>query len=183
MEFAEKNPRKNLRNKVVLFLAKITVQALVEGGKATPAPPLGPSLAPTGVNIGQVIAAINEKTRDFAGMNVPVKVVVDKASRSFEIEVGTPPTSALIKKELGLKEPVKEEAGVKGKKTIGDLSIAQCVKIASAKASASMARSLKAGVKEVIGTCLSLGVTIEGKNAKIASKEIDDGAYDSQLKN
>jgi large subunit ribosomal protein L11 len=132
--------------------------------------------------VGQVIAAINEKTRDFAGMNVPIRVIVDKATRSFEVEVGTPPTSALIKKELGLKEPVKEEAGVKGKKTIGNLSIAQCVKIARGKQSASMARSLKAGVKEVIGTCLSLGVTVEGKNAKEASKEVSDGVYDSQLK-
>jgi len=166
----------------VIVLAKITIQALVEGGKASPAPPLGPSLAPTGVNIGQVIAAINEKTKDFAGMNVPVKVVVDKAARSFEIEVGTPPTSALIKKELGLKEPVKEEAGVKGKKTIGNLTIAQCVKVARGKQSASLARSLKAGVKEVVGTCLSLGVTVEGKNPKAVTKEISDGVYDSQLK-
>jgi large subunit ribosomal protein L11 len=166
----------------VIQLAKLTVQALVEGGKASPAPPLGPSLAPTGVNIGQVIAAINEKTRDFAGMQVPIKVVVDKAARSFEIEVGTPPTSALIKKELGLKEPVKEEAGVKGKKAIGNLSIEQCVKIARAKQGASMARTLKAGVKEIIGTCLSLGVTVEGKNAKEVSKEIDEGVYDPQLK-
>ncbi len=166
----------------MIVLAKITIQALVEGGKASPAPPLGPSLAPTGVNIGQVIAAINEKTKDFAGMNVPVKVVVDKAARSFEIEVGTPPTSALIKKELGLKEPVKEEAGVKGKKTIGNLTIAQCVKVARGKQSASLARSLKAGVKEVVGTCLSLGVTVEGKNPKAVTKEISDGVYDSQLK-
>ncbi len=166
----------------MIALAKITVQAMVEGGKASPAPPLGPSLAPTGVNIGQVIAQINEKTKDFAGMNVPVKVVVDKASRTFEIEVGTPPTSALIKKELGLKEPVKEEAGVKGKKVIGDLTIEQVMKIARGKASASMARSVKAGVKEVIGTCLSLGVTVEGKNAKLASKDVDDGVFDKKLK-
>ena len=166
----------------MIVLAKITVQAMVEGGKASPAPPLGPSLAPTGVNIGQVIAAINEKTKEFAGVSVPVKVVVDKAAKTFEIEVGTPPTSALVKRELGLKEPVKEEAGVKGKKTIGDLTIEQVMKVARGKASASMARSLKAGVKEVIGTCLSLGVTIEGKNAKEASKEVDDGVYDAKLK-
>ena len=166
----------------MIVLAKITVQAMVEGGKASPAPPLGPSLAPTGVNIGQVIAAINEKTKEFAGVSVPVKVVVDKAAKTFEIEVGTPPTSALVKRELGLKEPVKEEAGVKGKKTIGDLSFEQAVKIARSKQSASLARSLKAGVKEVVGTCLSLGVTIEGKNAKIVTKEIGEGVYDSQLK-
>lgn len=163
-------------------MAKVTVSALIEGGKASPAPPLGPALAPLGVNIGQIIAALNEKTKAFAGMSVPVKVIVEKSNKSFEIEVGTPPVSALVKSELGLKEPVKEEAGVKGKKTIGNLSFAQAVKIAKMKESGSLATSLKAGVKEVIGTCVSLGVTIEGKNAKDAMKEVAEGKWDAQLK-
>jgi len=163
-------------------MAKVTVSALIEGGKATPAPPLGPALAPTGCNIGQVIAALNEKTKAFAGMQVPVKVVVDKDDKSFEVEVGTPPASALIKSELGIKEPVKEEAGVKGKKTIGNLSMAQVIKIADMKESSSLAKSLKARVKEVVGTCLSLGVTVEGKKPKQVLKEIDSGVFDSLLK-
>jgi large subunit ribosomal protein L11 len=152
----------------LVSMAKITVQALVEGGKATPAPPLGPSLAPTGVNIGQVIAEINAKTKDFAGMQVPVKVHVEKSSKTFEIEIGTPPTSALIKKELGLAAPVKEEPGVKGKKTIGNLSMQQVEKVARMKMDAMQSRDLKQAVKEVIGTCQSLGVTVEGKQAKEA---------------
>jgi len=163
-------------------MAKVTVSALIEGGKATPAPPLGPSLAPTGANIGQIIAALNEKTKAFAGMSVPIKVIVDKDDKSFEIEVGTPPASALIKSELGLKEPVKEEAGAKGKKTIGNLSMTQVVKIANMKESSSLSKSLKARAKEVVGTCLSLGATVEGKNPKQVTKEIDSGAFDSVLK-
>lgn len=160
----------------------MTIPALVEGGKATAGPPLGPALGPAGVNIGQVIAAINEKTKAFAGMSVPVKVVVDKDAKTFEIEVGTPPVSALVKGELGLKEPVKEEAGAKGKKVIGNLTIAQCVKISEMKKDSTLAKGRKNIVREIIGTCLSLGVTVEGKNAKEAMKEVAEGKWDAQLK-
>jgi len=114
-------------------------------------------------------------------MQVPVKVVVDTKARTFEIEVGTPPTSALIKKELGVKEPVKEEAGKKGKPGIGNLSFDQAVKIAKQKSSASLAKGLKAQVKEVVGTCLSLGAKVEGKDPREIQKEIDAGKYDAKL--
>ncbi len=133
------------------------------------------------MNIGEVIAKINEKTKDFAGMQVPIKVIFEKGVKTFEIEVGTPPASALIKKELGLKAPVKEEAGVKGKKPIGNLSVAQLVKIAGMKKDASLARNLKQQAKEIAGTCLSLGVTVEGKNAREFIKDVGAGKYDSQL--
>jgi large subunit ribosomal protein L11 len=162
-------------------MAKTIIQALVEGGKATPAPPLGPALAPSGLNIVQVIAAINEKTKDFAGMQVPIKVIFEKGVKDFEIIMGTPPASALIKKELGLKEPVKEEAGVKGKKTIGNISFLQLVKVAGMKKDSSLAQTLKTQVKELAGTCLSLGVTIEGKNPREFIREVGEGKYDSQL--
>jgi len=163
-------------------MAKMTIPALVEGGKASAGPPLGPALGPAGVNIGQVIAAINEKTKDFVGMSVPVKVIVDKASKTFEIEVGTPPVSALVKKELGLAAPVKEEAGVKGKKTIGNLSLEKALKVCRMKADATLAGSVKASLKEVAGTCLSLGATVEGKNAKDFIADVNAGKYDKQLK-
>ncbi len=163
-------------------MAKLTIPALVEGGKANAGPPLGPSLAPTGINIAQVIAGINEKTREFVGMQVPVKVHVDKSAKTFEIEVGTPPTSALLKKECGISAPVKEEAGVKGKKPIGNITIAQAVKVAKMKDGSTSAKTLKAKVKQVVGTCVSLGVNVEGKPAKETMKEITAGKYDSQLK-
>jgi len=163
-------------------MVKIVIPALVDGGKASAGPPLGPAIGPSGLNIGQVIAAINEKTKDFVGMQVPVKVIVDKAAKSFEIEVGTPPVSALIKKELGLKEPVKEEAGVKGKKPIGSLSFEQCVKIARQKKDASLARGLRQGAREVLGTCLSLGALVDGKNPKEVLRDFNQGKYDSFFK-
>lgn len=163
-------------------MAKVTIPALVDGGKASAGPPLGPTLAPLKVNIGEVIAKINEKTKAFDGMQVPVKVIVDKDARTFEIEVGTPPVSALVKKELGLKEPVKEEAGVKGKKTIGNLTIDQVVKVVHAKEAGMLSKTLKAGAKQVAGTCVSLGVTIEGKGAKEFIQAIDAGTYDGELK-
>jgi len=88
-----------------------TVNALVDGGKATPAPPLGPSLAQFKVNIGKVIQDINEKTKDYEGMKVPVKIIIDDVTKEYKIEVGTPPVSSLIRKELGLKKiaPEKKE--------------------------------------------------------------------------
>ena len=81
-------------------MGSISIRVLVEGGKAIPGPPLGPALAIHKVNIGQVISAINDKTKDFAGITVPVEVLIDPATKGFEIKVGTPPVSALIKKEL-----------------------------------------------------------------------------------
>lgn len=163
-------------------MATIKVPALVEGGKANAGPPLGPALAPTGINIGQVIAEINDKTKEFVGIQVPVTVIVDKAAKTFEIQVGTPPVSALIKKEIGIAAPVKEEAGVKGKKTIGNITIPQIAKIARMKKDSNFGKTPKARAKQVIGTCVSLGVTVEGKNAKDAITDVDAGTYDSQLK-
>src|SRR5439155_1748460 len=70
------------------------LSVLVDGGKATPGPPLGPALGPLGLNIVEIIKAINEKTKSFEGMKVPVTLLVDPKSKAFTIEVGTPPTSA-----------------------------------------------------------------------------------------
>ena len=66
-------------------MATEVVEVLVQGGKATAAPPLGPALGPLGVNIGQIVADINKKTGDFAGMQVPVKVSVDSDTKEYKI--------------------------------------------------------------------------------------------------
>ena len=163
-------------------MAKIVIPALIEGGKASAAPPLGPALGPSGLNIGEIIAAINAKTSVFAGMQVPIKVIADKATKTFEIEIGTPPVSGLVKKELGITTPVKEEAGVKGKKVIGNLSFPQVVKIAKMKTDSMLSKTLKSSVKEVCGTCLSMGVTVEGKTGKEIAAEVNEGKFDAQLK-
>ncbi|MFH0971927.1 MAG: 50S ribosomal protein L11 [Candidatus Micrarchaeota archaeon] len=163
-------------------MGKLTIPVMVEGGKANAGPPLGPALGAAKVNIQAVLAQINEKTAAFKGMQVPVKVVVDTDSKEFEIAVGTPPVSALLKKEIGIAENVKEEAGVKGKKTIGNIAVEQCVKIAHMKADSLHGKTLKTQTKEVVGTCKSMGITVEAKDPREIMKEIDEGKFDSVIK-
>ncbi|HIE34016.1 MAG TPA: 50S ribosomal protein L11, partial [Candidatus Altiarchaeales archaeon] len=85
-------------------MAKTTIEVLVEGGKASGGPPLGPAIGPLGLNINEVVNTINQKTAEFEGMKIPVKVTVDTDTKEYAISVGSPPTSALIKKELGLEK-------------------------------------------------------------------------------
>ncbi|PKK85261.1 MAG: 50S ribosomal protein L11 [Thermoplasmata archaeon HGW-Thermoplasmata-1] len=154
------------------------VEVLVDGGKASAGPPLGPALGPKGVNIMQVVSAINEKTRDFAGMKVPVKVIIDPKTRSFEIEVGTPPATALIKGELKLKSGSGSAAATK----VGDLSIETAMKIVRMKGDALMGTGMKEKVKEIVGTCVSMGITVDGgKDPRVVQKAIDAGEYDGKF--
>ncbi len=152
------------------------INAIVDGGKATAGPPLGPALGPLGVNAGQVVAKINEATKDFSGMKVPVKVIVDTETKEFRIEVGTPPTSELIKKEAGI-----EKGAGNREEPAGDITLEKLVKIAKSKSN-SLGKDTKSTLKEVCGSCLSLGVNIDGKNPRDIIKEIDDGKHDSLLK-
>ncbi len=132
-------------------MPKQSVSAMVQGGKASAGPPLGPQLGPLGVKIPDVIAKINEKTKDMAGMQVPVKVTVNE-DRSFEVEVGTPPVSALIKKELSLEKGSKEV----GKLRVGDLSEEQARRIAKVKFGSDAPPLLS----QVAGTARSMGVSV-----------------------
>ena len=153
-----------------------TVEGVVDGGRASAGPPLGPALGPKGVNTGKVVAEINEKTKAFAGMKVPVKVLIND-DKSFEIKVGTPPMSALIKSELGL------ESGSSNARTtkVGNLSLDQAKKIATMKQDDLLGADLKARVLEVAGNCVSVGVTIDGKDAKAFQKDVKAGVYDGQF--
>lgn len=152
------------------------VEVLVDGGKATPGPPLGPVLGPLGVNVVKVVQAINERTRDFAGMKVPVKIVVEK-DKSFTVSVGTPPTSALILKEVG-----KEKGAQKAKsETVGDLTMAQVKKIAGMKREELAGKDTRSAASAVIGTCVSMGVTVEGRAPRDVQKEIKEGKWDREL--
>jgi large subunit ribosomal protein L11 len=127
------------------------------------------------VNIGKIVAEINAKTKDYVGMKVPVKIAID-SSKNFEIIVGSPPTSALIKKELKL-----EKGAGNPKAAVGNISIPQIVKVAKMKLDSSGASSLKSVAREIVGVCDSMGVTVEGKPARQAQKEIAEGKFDSAL--
>ncbi len=157
-------------------MKKETIEILVEGGKASGGPPLGPKIGPLGLNINDVVNAINEKTSGFSGMKIPVKVIVDPETKKFEIYVGSPSTSALIKKELEL------EKGTGNGNPVGNLSFDQLMKIVGMKKNSLLANDLKGATKEVVGACSSIGVTIEDKDAKEITKEIDSGEFDDRFR-
>lgn len=153
------------------------VEVLVPGGKATAGPPLGPALGPLGINVKAVIDEINKKTGTFNGMQVPVKVTVDD-KKQFTVEVGVPPTSALIKKEAGIEKGSKEPNAI----VAGNLPIEAAVRIAKMKIDGMLSYELKTAVKEVVGTCVSMGVTVDGKRPKEVLTAISEGKYDSAIK-
>ncbi len=146
------------------------VEVLVPGGKATPGPPLGPAIGPLGLNVKQVVDAINKATKEFDGLPVPVKIIV-KEDRSFEIEVGVPPVSALVKRELGIEKGAQKTKH----EVVGNLTLEQVIKIAKIKKKQMLSYTLKSAVKEVLGTCVSMGVTIEDKHPRDVMKEIEEG--------
>ena len=154
-----------------------TVEALVEGGKASAGPPLGPALGPMGVNIMQIINTINDKTKSFEGMKVPVKVIIDTKTKDFEIEVGTPPAASLILNEIG----AEKGSGAPSTHKIGDLTIDQAIRVAKMKYDNLLGKELKQKTKEIIGTCVTMGVTVEGKKPQETQKAIDEGEYDSKF--
>ena len=159
-------------------MAKQSVEALINGGKASAAPPLGPALGPLGVNIGQVVADINKKTAAFNGMQVPVTVEVDTETKEFSISIGTPPASALIKQEAG----IKKGSGKPQEEIVADLTIDQILKIADMKQDALSGTTMRQKAKEIIGTCQSIGVSVEGRKAQEALKALADGEFDDKFK-
>ncbi|MCA9812970.1 MAG: 50S ribosomal protein L11 [Nitrosarchaeum sp.] len=153
------------------------VSSLVTGGAASAGPPLGPALGPLGVNIMEVINAINTKTKDFEGMKVPVTVIVNSETKKYEIEIGIPSAAALIMKEAG----IQKGSGTSGTQWAGDISMDSIVKVANTKLEKSYASSLKSVAKTIVGTCLALGVKIEGKTPKEITAEINEGKWDEKF--
>src|SRR5260370_3257432 len=152
---------------------KKTVDAIIDGGKATAGVPLGPQLGPLGVNILQIVNKINELTKAYAGMKVPVKILVNVEDKSFEVEIGTPTTSALIVKELGIE---KGSATPKATK-VGNLSPEQIVKIAQMKRTDSYSRTLKSPMKEVAGACGTMVITVDSKKTTHVSMNLNPSQY------
>jgi large subunit ribosomal protein L11 len=156
---------------------KQTISSLVTGGEASAGPPLGPALGPMGVNILQIITAINEQTKEFKGMKIPVTVSVDTDTKKWEIEVGIPSASALLLKEAG----IQKGSGTSGTEWVGEVSADMIAKIAKVKLETSYASSLKSVAKQIVGTCVSLGIKVEGKTPKEFTAEINEGKWDSKL--
>jgi large subunit ribosomal protein L11 len=155
-----------------------TVELIVAGGQATAGPPLGPALGPLGVNIMLVVNRINELTKDYAGMKVPVTVSVNTEDKTFDVTVGVPTSSALLVSEL----KIEKGSGTPNTAKVGDVQIDQIVRIAKIKRPELLARNLKGAAKEIMGTCVSMGVTVEGKDPRETQKEVDEGKFDDVFK-
>ncbi len=157
---------------------KKIINVLVNGGEASAGPPLGPQLGPLGVNVLAIVNEINKKTADFKGMRVPVKIEIDQDTKQFSVTVGTPTTSALIAKEA----KIPKGSSKPNTEFVGNLTLDQVISIAKAKMQDSYAKTLKAAVKEVAGSCVSMGVKIEGMDPRQFTKEVESGKYDNLLK-
>ena len=158
-------------------MATETVEILIEGRKATAAPPLGPALGPMGVNIGQVVVDINNKTQDFKGMQVPVKVIINTDDKSYKIAIGTPPASQLLIKEAN----IKNGSGTPNVDFVADLKMEQIIKVSKMKQDALLGKDPIMRVKEILGTCQSMGLKVEGKAVPEFFKEFETGKFDKMI--
>jgi large subunit ribosomal protein L11 len=154
------------------------VKLIVDGGSMKPGPAVSQQLGPMGINLGKVIEDTNKATSGFKGMKVPVEIEINPQTKEFTIIVSSPPTSELIKKELKL-----EKGSAKaGTEQVGNLAIEQVIAIAKTKMPDMLAKNIEAAVKLVVGSCVSLGVMVENKNAKEIIIEIESGAYSNEIK-
>jgi len=153
------------------------INLLVEAGSMKPGPALSQKLGPAGINMNQVIQKVNEATKPFVGLKVPVVLDIDTNTKEINVKVLSPPVSELLKKELGAEKGSGEQKKVK----IGNMSIEQVISIAKTKYPNLLSKNLKAAVKEVVGTCTSLGILIENKKPLEIQEEIDQGKYDKEI--
>jgi len=125
------------------------------GGKATPAPPIGPALGQHGVNIGQFVTQFNERTREFDGTIIPVEISVYN-DRSFDFIIKSPPASVLLKQEAG----IAQGSGVPNKEKVGKVTKAQIRKIAQTKIKDLNAYELEHADRIIMGTARSMGIEV-----------------------
>ena len=140
-------PKKEIKAKVKLQLP---------GGQATPAPPVGPALGQHGVNIGQFVTQFNERTREFQGTTIPVELTV-YVDRSFDFILKSPPASVLIRKAVGL----AKGSGTPSRETVGTITRSDLEQIAKTKMRDLNAKDLEGAVRQIMGTCRSMGVKVQ----------------------
>ncbi len=153
------------------------IKLMVEGGKMTPGPAVAQQLGPMGINIGQVISDVNVATQEFSGVTLPVHLTINAETKEVSIKVLSPPTSELIKKELG----VAKASGARLKQRVGNLAIEQVIEIAKMKHESMLSNDFMATLKSIVGTCQSLGVMIESKEIKEVVKDINEGKFTKEI--
>lgn len=136
----------------VVGLIKLQIPA----GKATPAPPVGPALGQHGVNIMAFTKEFNERTKNDAGLIIPVVITVFE-DRSFTFVTKTPPAAVLIKKACG----IDKASGVPNKNKVATITKEQVQQIAETKMPDLNAASLEAAISMIAGTARSMGIVVE----------------------
>ncbi len=132
------------------------IKLQIEAGKASPAPPVGPALGSSGINIMQFVKDFNDRTANQAGLIIPVVISV-YADKSFDFITKVPPVAVLIKKALG----IKKGSGKPNKEKVGKLTLAQVRAIAEQKMPDLNAASIESAMSMVKGTARSMGITVE----------------------
>jgi large subunit ribosomal protein L11 len=158
-------------------LVQMQVKLLVEGGSMQPGPALSQKIGPLGLNIGQIIQKVNDATKDFHGLKVPVELNINPSTKTFEVKVFSPPVAELLKKEMG----IEKGSGEQKKTRVANASIEQIILIAKTKMPNLLSRDLKSAVKTIVGSCVSLGILIENKPAVEIAREIEEGKYDDEI--
>jgi large subunit ribosomal protein L11 len=154
------------------------IKLLVDGGAMKPGPALSQKIGPLGIPVNNVIQKVNEATKTFAGIQVPVELDVNPSTKEFEIKVFSPPVSGLLKKEL----KIEKGSGAQKKFQTANASIEQIISLAKAKYQNLLCKDLKSAVKTIVGTCASLGILVENKPATEIEQDIDEGKYDKEIK-
>lgn len=154
------------------------IEMQVEGGKAAAGPAVAQKLGPMKMNVSEVMKRVNDKTAAFKGMKVPVKLKINPDDKSYEVEVGTPSTTELIKKEINL----EKGSARPNKEKVSTIAIESLIKIAKMKTDDLFELDLKRAVKTIAGSCHSLGVLVENMLAPEFNKKLEAGAYDKELK-
>ena len=153
------------------------IKLIVDGGEMKPGPAIAQKVGPLGINMGKIISEVNNATSGFKGIKVPVQVDVNPKTKNFTIQFFSPPTSELLKKELGL----EKGSGLHKKQKVANASIEQIISIAKTKHSNMLERNLKSAVKSIIGTAGTLGILIENKEYKEAEEEVEKGKFDNEI--
>ncbi len=153
------------------------IKLLIEGGDMKPGPAIAQQLGPLGINIGKVISEVNNATKEFNGMKVPVEIDVDKKTKEFQIKTFSPPASELIKKELNIE---KGSAKIKDIK-VGNASIEEVIKVAKIKYPNMLEKDFKSAVKSILGTCTTIGILVEDTNSNELINDVTNGKFDKQI--
>ena len=155
------------------------IKLLIEGANMKPSPAIAQQLGPIGLNINKIILDVNNLTKNFKGMKIPIELDINDKTKEIKIKTSLPPTAELLKKELGIELGSADHKNVK----VANASIEDIIKIVKIKYSEMLEKDLKNAVKSILGTCLSLGVLVENENPKNIIEEVNQGKFDNEINN